>query len=300
VLLELVLSSSEAKAYLIEIDAVEPLGHVARLLNDAVAAGICLLLAFGALAFGGVQEWAMCVLEIGAALLVTVWVVRELVNDRLEILSNPLSVPVFLFAGLVAIQLLLHRTAYWYVTWQKALLWAAYAMLGFLTAQCFRDRVSLKRLSIFLGVFGYLVAFARNRTGVCGERQDLLGGAGSKWFWFFRALFESRTLRWFDGDAGSISACARDGWFIADPDAGTLFLRGCDHEQHNLSVEVPGRYRSVRGGIRCAGDPVGTRASHAPSSGVIGVVLPASALLSYAIAPQRLVGKVNATSGSPG
>ena len=157
-LLELVLSSSEAKAYLIEIDAVEPLGHVARLLNDAVAAGICLLLAFGALAFGGVQEWAMCVLEIGAALLVTVWVVRELVNDRLEILSNPLSVPVFLFAGLVAIQLLLHRTAYWYVTWQKALLWAAYAMLGFLTAQCFRDRVSLKRLSIFLGVFGYLVA----------------------------------------------------------------------------------------------------------------------------------------------
>lgn len=157
-LLELVLSSSEAKAYLIEIDAVEPLGHVARLLNDALAAGICLLLAFGALAFGGVQEWAMCVLEIGAALLVTVWVVRELVNDRLEILSNPLSVPVFLFAGLVAIQLLLHRTAYWYVTWQKALLWAAYAMLGFLTAQCFRDRVSLKRLSIFLGVFGYLVA----------------------------------------------------------------------------------------------------------------------------------------------
>ncbi len=157
-LLELVLSSSQAKAYLIEIDAVEPLGHVARLLNDALAAGICLLLAFGALAFGGVQEWAMCVLEIGAALLVTVWVVRELVNDRLEILSNPLSVPVFLFAGLVAIQLLLHRTAYWYVTWQKALLWAAYAMLGFLTAQCFRDRVSLKRLSIFLGVFGYLVA----------------------------------------------------------------------------------------------------------------------------------------------
>jgi hypothetical protein len=31
-------------------------------------------------------------------------------------------------------------------------------MLGFLAAQCFRDRVSLKRLSIFFTVFGYLVA----------------------------------------------------------------------------------------------------------------------------------------------
>jgi len=85
-------------------------------------------------------------------------VVRELVNDRLDILPNPLSVPVFLFAGLVAVQLLLHRTAYWYVTWQKALLWTAYAMLGFLTAQYFRDRVSLKRLSIFLAVFGCSIA----------------------------------------------------------------------------------------------------------------------------------------------
>jgi O-antigen ligase len=158
VVLELVLSSSEAEAYRIEIDAGEPLGHVARLLSVALAAGICMLLAFGPLAFGGVQEWAMCVLEIGAALLVMVWVLRELVDDRLVILPNPLSVPVFLFAGLVAVQLLLHRTAYWYVTWQKALLWTAYAMLGFLTAQCFRDRVSLKRLSIFLAVFGCFVA----------------------------------------------------------------------------------------------------------------------------------------------
>src|SRR5664280_1762774 len=106
----------------------------------------------------------MCVLEIGAALLMAVWVLRELVDDRLVILPNPLSVPVFLFAGLVAVQLLLHRTAYWYVTWQKALLWTAYAMLGFLTAQCFRDRVSLKRLSIFLAVFGCSISFVRNRT----------------------------------------------------------------------------------------------------------------------------------------
>src|ERR1035441_1914961 len=59
---------------------------------------------------------------------------------------------------LVALQLLLHRTAYWYLTWQKALLWTAYAILSFLTVQCFRDRVSLKRLSIFFAVFGYLVA----------------------------------------------------------------------------------------------------------------------------------------------
>lgn len=157
-MLELVLSSSEAEAYLIESDVEEPRGQVARLLSDALAAGICLLLAFGPLAFGAVQEWAVCGLEIGAAFLVMIWVLRQLVDDRLVILSNPLSVPVLLFAGLVTGQLLLHRTAYWYVTWQKALLWTAYAILGFLTAQCFRDRVSLKRLSIFLAVFGCLLA----------------------------------------------------------------------------------------------------------------------------------------------
>jgi hypothetical protein len=278
VLLELVLSSSEAKAYLIEIDAVEPLGHVARLLNDALAAGICLL-AFGALAFGGVQEWAMCVLEIGAALLVTVWVVRELVNDRLEILSNPLSVPVFLFAGLsgYTVAVTPHCILVRYLAESApvgCICHARFPDCPMFSRQSFAEAV--EHLSWGLWVLG---SFARNRTGVCGERQDLLGSAGSKWFCFFRALFESRTLRWFDGDAGSISACARDGWFLAEPDAGTLFLRGCDHEQHNLSVEVPGRYRSVRGGTRCSGDPVGTRASHAPSSGVIGVVLPASALL---------------------
>jgi hypothetical protein len=291
---------SKAEAYLIESGGVEPRGHVARHINDVLATGICLLLAFGPLAFGGVQEWAMCVLKIGAALLMAVWLAREFFYEPLEILLSPLSVPVFLFAGLVAIQLLLHRTAYWYVTWQKALLWTCICDARFPGCPVFSRQSFTEAVEHFFYGLWVLGGFVRNRTGVCGERQDLLGGARPKCLGFFWALFESLTLRWFDGDAGSISACARDGWFLVEPDAGTLFLRSCAHGQHNLSVEVPGRYRSVRGGTRCSGDPVGTRASHAPSSGVIGVVLPASDFLPYAIAPQRLVGKVHVTSGSPG
>ena len=34
---------------------------------------ICILIAFGILAFGGVEEWAQAVLEVGAAFLLVLW-----------------------------------------------------------------------------------------------------------------------------------------------------------------------------------------------------------------------------------
>ena len=48
---------------------MEANGRTAQVLNVFLAVGICLLLAFGPLAFGGVQAWAMFILEAGAALL---------------------------------------------------------------------------------------------------------------------------------------------------------------------------------------------------------------------------------------
>jgi O-antigen ligase len=105
-----------------------------------------------------VQVWGILVLEVGAALLLVIWAARGIAMGRLESIPNPLFTPILLFAGLVATQLLLRHTAYWYATWQMALLWAAYGVLTFLVVQSFRRTAWLERLGIFFTVFGFFVA----------------------------------------------------------------------------------------------------------------------------------------------
>lgn len=132
--------------------------RVARLLNTALVAGVCLLLAFGPLAFGMVEEWSMCVLELGTALLIVLWAAREIANGQIEVTLYPVFVPMGLFAGLVVAQLLFRRSAYWYATWSNALLWAAYGMLFFLVTQSFRRRAIAKGFAPFFTVYGFCVA----------------------------------------------------------------------------------------------------------------------------------------------
>src|SRR5438270_13326228 len=104
----------------------ETQNSVGRALDWVLVAFLCLLLAVGPLAFGAVQEWATCILEIGAAVCVSLWAGRALAYGRLEFHGNALFLPIMLFAMLVCAQLVSGHTAYWFVTWQNALLWAAY------------------------------------------------------------------------------------------------------------------------------------------------------------------------------
>jgi len=135
-----------------------PMSRATKTVDLALAVGICLLLAFGPLAFGAVQEWSTFVLEVGTAICIALWTLREITKPQLEIIFNPLFVPILLFAALIGAQLLLNLSAYWYVTWRKALLWAAYAMLFFLVTQCFRSTASLKRFGQFFTAYGFLLA----------------------------------------------------------------------------------------------------------------------------------------------
>jgi len=137
---------------------MESNSRAAHALNVSLAMGICLLLAFGSLAFGGVQPWASFILEAGAALLLLIWAVRAIAFPRFEIIGSPLFIPMLLFAGLVGAQLLPHVSAYWHATWQKALLWAVYGILFFLSTQCFRSGPWCGRLSLAFTAFGFLVA----------------------------------------------------------------------------------------------------------------------------------------------
>ena len=64
-----------------------------RLLDNLLFWGLCALLGFGPLAFGAVDSWAICVLEVGVALLLVIWLVREMVSDSSRIVLSPLLIP---------------------------------------------------------------------------------------------------------------------------------------------------------------------------------------------------------------
>jgi O-antigen ligase len=110
------------------------------------------------LAFGAVQPWSIAVLEVVVSVLIVIWAAREATTGDFHIINNPLFIPMGLFACVVLIQLSFHLTAYWYLTWTKALLWASYAGLSFLASQVFRERRSLFVFGFFCAGFGFLLA----------------------------------------------------------------------------------------------------------------------------------------------
>lgn len=110
------------------------------------------------MAFGAVQPWAICILELGTSFLFAVWAVREVVNGKSYVAPNPLYIPIVLFASAVLVQLSFHLTAYWYVTWSKGLLWASYAGLFFLVSQTFQNKVWMTAFCFFSAGYGFLLS----------------------------------------------------------------------------------------------------------------------------------------------
>ena len=148
-------------------------GGPAKILNSGIAVGICSLLAFGPLAFGASEAWAILILQAGVALILIAWAIGAIAY-RVDIRTSPLFTPMLLFAGLVLMQLVFHRSAYWFVTWQKALLWTLYAILLFLVTQCFRSEALLKRFAAAASIFGFLVA-------ILAIAQEFAGNG--KYYW---------------------------------------------------------------------------------------------------------------------
>jgi O-antigen ligase len=123
-----------------------------------LVAGVCAVLGFGPLAFGAVQPWSIFVMEAAVSFLIVIWAAREVVNGGFHILSNPLYLPMALFAGVVLLQLFLHRTAYWYATWSKGLLYSCYAGLFFLVSQVFHKRQWFSGFGFFCAGYGFLLS----------------------------------------------------------------------------------------------------------------------------------------------
>ena len=136
----------------------EPVSLAGQILHVFLAVGICSVLGFAPLAFGAVQPWSMCVLELGAACLVILWAAREAVNSHFQIVSNRLFLPMALFAVVVLIQIAFHFTAYWYATWSKGLLWAAYAGIFFTVSQAFHKKPWITAFGFFCATYGFLIS----------------------------------------------------------------------------------------------------------------------------------------------
>jgi len=123
-----------------------------------IRAGLVLLFAFGVLAFGGVEVWAESVLEIGAAILLTIWAVLLYRDSELKVQANPLYAPLLGFLAIGVEQLAFHATAYPFLTRTELLKLAAYFIIYFLTAQSFRSRGDLEGLAWGLVIFCFAVS----------------------------------------------------------------------------------------------------------------------------------------------
>jgi len=125
--------------------------------------GICVLLSFAVLAYGGVEEWSQGVLEVGFAALLVIWALRTYAWNQEAIAISPLLPPLLAFALVVLIQLIFHRTAALYGTRMQFQLLIVYIVLLVLLPQAY-SRMShwrgllwfLMSLGFFVSVFGIL------------------------------------------------------------------------------------------------------------------------------------------------
>ena len=120
--------------------------------------GICCLVAFAVLSFGAVEEWSQAVLEVGAAVLLVLWAVRQY-RIKAEQLSIPVEfLPLCAFALVVFIQLAVHLTASSYYTRVELQLLVAYLIVVFLISQAFSRRGHWRAFVWFLTSLGFFVS----------------------------------------------------------------------------------------------------------------------------------------------
>ncbi|HUO13939.1 MAG TPA: O-antigen ligase family protein [Verrucomicrobiae bacterium] len=160
---------------------IDPRLLVARI-DDILLYGTFGLLMFGPLAFGAVETWSIFVLEAGAAALMLLWCCKQKVAGELKILWNPLFSPMLAFGALILVQIVFRVSAYAHDTFSTALLYAAYAMLCFLSSQTLIRSSQAKKMALIFALYGFAVAAMALMQGIAPNgkllwlRQPRLGG----------------------------------------------------------------------------------------------------------------------------
>lgn len=119
--------------------------------------GFVALILFGPLAFGAVEDWAVLVMQCGAAALCIVLAVGAW-RDGVAMRRNPLYLPMAVLAAIACVQLVFRTSAYPYASERTALQYAAYYLIFFLANQVLDSAERLKRFTAILTGFGFLLA----------------------------------------------------------------------------------------------------------------------------------------------
>src|SRR5215475_9725928 len=157
----------------------------ADLLQWILVFGLCAVLMFAVLAFGAVYEWSIFTLEAASLMLFLVWAARQLSLNEIRISRNPLYPPALLFAGVILAQVVLHRTAYWYITKYEAGQYVAYGIAFFVAAECVRSEQTRERFAQIMIAFGVFYAFF-------AIAQELT--SNGKIFWFHSPRSHSSSI----------------------------------------------------------------------------------------------------------
>jgi len=116
------------------------------------------LLMFGPLAFGAVEPWSIFVVETGSVVLTLLWIARQWLDDEVDILWNPLFLPMAAFGILIVLQVALGISAYRHDTIAGGMLYCAYAMLCFLATQTLIRSSQARRIAMILAIYGFSMA----------------------------------------------------------------------------------------------------------------------------------------------
>ncbi len=137
--------------------------------------GICVLLTFAVLAYGGVEDWSQAILEVCFAALLVIWALRTFAWQQEVITISPLLPPLLVFLLVTLVQLVFHRTASPYDTRMQLQLLITYIILLILLPQAYYRMNHWRGLLWFLMSLGFFVS-------VFGILQQLTFNGKLYWF----------------------------------------------------------------------------------------------------------------------
>ena len=120
--------------------------------------GLCALISFAVVAHGGVEDWALAILEIGVAFLFLIWAVRFYFNEHEQPVFSPLLPPLALFFLVGLGQWFFRTTASSYDTRVELMLLLATLLFLLLCVQVFRTLQDWRSFVWFGMGLGFVVS----------------------------------------------------------------------------------------------------------------------------------------------
>jgi O-antigen ligase len=124
----------------------------------SVRIGICALIAFEVLAFGGVEPWGEAILEIADSGLFLLWGILAIRRRQAEVHWNWLYLPLICLGMFGLVQCAFGLSAYPYATKMELLRWGTYVVLFFLAVESFRTTDQVKGFVWFLVTLSFFVS----------------------------------------------------------------------------------------------------------------------------------------------